>query len=250
MTGGKVTGAGTLTLNGDVTATSASGPNPARIAGTGRGSLSLQGFGFDVRPGPGARDLIISTPISGLGLSKFGAGTLRLTGNGPNSFWGSTVVLAGVLELAKTNGAQAVSGTLFIGSGLGAVNTAVVRLLAANQLPNNAKVEVARDGLLDLNNHDDTIGPLTLHSGSVATGTGSLTLNGNVTATSTALGAATVTGQLNLGTAARTFTVNDGSFAEDLVVQGSISAPSGLIKEGAGKLVVRGPNSSAVAATI
>jgi len=254
MTGGHVTtGNGILTLNGDVTASAAAANDPAQISS--RLSLGSATRTFNTAPEiPGTPALIVCAEIlgaAGVGLTKVGAGTLRFEGSAANSYLGTTTVAAGVLELKKSAG-NAVAGPLVIGDATGDAN-AEVQLLAANQFLDTKPVTVNSSGLFNLGSFSDKIGHLTMTGGKVAIGsTATLTLNGNVTATSTASQPATITGgQLNLGTAARTFTVNKGDFAgAALVIDGTLSARTGLIKEGAGTLLVRGPNSSVVAATV
>src|SRR5262249_39060433 len=132
----------------------------------------------------------------------------------------------------------AVPQALVIGQGTG---PDVVRLLANGQIAATAKVTVNGSGQLDLGGLSNAIAGLTMTGGKV-TGTGTLTLNGDVTATS-ASWPASITGLNggfpNLGRAARTFTVNPGGSAEADLVLGETSAPAGLIKEGAGTLLVR-----------
>src|SRR5205814_463344 len=147
-------------------------------------------------------DLTVSAVISGTtaGLTKAGAGTMTLSST--NTYDGTTTVSAGVLK----------SG-------------------AADVLPDNAGV-VQSTGTRNLNGNSDTIGSLTLESGtasgaSVTTGAGTLTLGGNVTVNATGTGAtaASIAGKLDLGGATRTFTVADGttSAPDDLTVSAVIS---------------------------
>ena len=103
------------------------------------------------------------------------------------------------------------------------------------------------DGTFDLNNNNVALtSTLTIGGGSLATassvvtGTGSLTLGGTLTfsSSSSPLGASIV-GNLDLGAATRTFTINDsGNAAVDLNINGPISGPAGigLIKNGSGVL--------------
>src|SRR5206468_1504749 len=70
------------------------------------------------------------------------------------------------------------------------------------------------DGFWNLasGNRSETVGGLVMTESSVATGSGTLTLNGNVTANfggyDNTYPAATISGLLNLGGATRTFTIN------------------------------------------
>src|SRR5205814_3062946 len=109
------------------------------------------------------------------------------------------------------------------------------------QIPHAAAVGVAASGTLDLNGFDDTLDALTLTGGHVATGSGTLTLGGNLN-TAEAATTATVSGIVDLGSAARTFVVPDGSVAPDLTVSAVVSGGFGLTKAGAGTLVLSAAN--------
>ena len=129
---------------------------------------------------------------------------MQFDGSLPNTYTGTTTVNDGSLLLNKTGGG-AMSGPLTIGDGVlsgnvqagGLAGSDVVRELQANQLPDyQALVTVGSTGLLDLNGNNDTIGTadgqtaLTVIGGAVTTGTGTLTLNGDISV----LSAATVGG--------------------------------------------------------
>jgi autotransporter-associated beta strand protein len=197
--------------------------------GTG-GALRMTGDNsMDVASGLTATvETPISENVAGRRLTKMGGGTLILSG--ANTYTGGTTVGAGILRLG-----------------------------AANVLPDTGAVTVAGDAAgvtatLDLNGNNDTIASLTLGGWSttsgaaVTTGAAALTLGGNVTYNSAnnPLGA-TISGKLDLGTADRTFTVNDSATAaDDLTVSADISGTGvGLIKEGAGTLVLSGNNVAA-----
>jgi autotransporter-associated beta strand protein len=104
-----------LTLGGDVTATAA--PSVAGISGL----LDLGGATrvVDVADGSAAVDLLIGAQISNGGLTKRGAGTLRLTANntfsGPTTIEGGTLLVDGVLASAINVG----PGSTLAGSGSG-----------------------------------------------------------------------------------------------------------------------------------
>src|SRR5205085_2392502 len=108
---------------------------------------------------------------------------------------------------------------------------ATVTLLAADQIGfgTAGAVTVDGSGLLNLNGFSDGIGALTLTSGGdVTTGAGTLTLGGNVTATATAANSCTISGNLSLGTALRTFTVNNASIDPDLDITAVVSGNAGI----------------------
>ena len=94
--------------------------------------------------------------------------------------------------------------------------------------------------VFDLNGHDETIANLTLTGGTVNTGSGTLTLSGNVT-TNAASSSATINGNLNLTGATPQLSVNKGTAVNDLVIAASISASS-LTKLGLGTLALSGNN--------
>jgi fibronectin-binding autotransporter adhesin len=173
----------------------------------------------------GSGNTVVSGVIAtGTGLlTKNNAGTLTLSG--VNTYTGGTTINGGTLRMgiggAVPNGAVSVTGT-----GVGATST------------------------LDLNNFNATVSSLTFggttaSSGSaVTTGTGTLTLGGNVTyaAANNPLGS-TLSGNLSLGAADRTFTIGHSTTAgTDLTVSAVVSGTAGIIKTGAGTLLLSGAN--------
>ncbi len=181
---------------------------------------------------PGANDLaVLSSQVTGAGaLSKIGGGVLRLAGGTANSFTGGLYVDHGTVELAKPNGTAAVVGQLTVGSSTGMVAEAWLKLLAGNQIADSAPVTVEISGVLNLANFSDTIGAVELRTGRIETGSGTLALNGNLTATVTAVDSdPAINGHLSLGGATRTIAVDNGV---DLKLNASIAdggASAGLI---------------------
>ncbi len=181
--------------------------------------------------------------LSGTGsVIKNGPGTLRFFGSVANTYAGSTRVNDGVLELAKSASATCVPGALFIGDGVGALNSAVVRSLQTAQISVTSAVTIEDDGLLDLNNASELIGPLTLAGGDVTTGTGTLTLGGDVTVLTSTNGA-TISGNLSLGSSTRTFDTTFSAAPIELSIAAQISGTGGIIKNGAGEMILSGSNS-------
>ncbi len=198
--------------------------------------------------------------VAGAGSITLGSGTLTAGWDNTSTTFSGVISETG--SLIKTG-----SGTLTLSgansyTGTTTVNAGTLRSGAANVLPNTA-VTVSGTGAgatatLDLNGFSDTIGSLTLggstttSGASVTTGAGTLTLGGNVTydATSNPLGA-TIAGNLSLGGANRTFTIGDStSAATDLAVSAVISSAGGLIKTGAGTLVLSSANTYTGATSI
>jgi autotransporter-associated beta strand protein len=98
LTGGTVnTGAGTLTLSGNITS------NIAIASAAINGNLNLTGVAptLIVNNGPAVNDLVIAADISTAGLTKIGLGTLVLSGNS-NTYAGTTKVSGGVLDVTNS----------------------------------------------------------------------------------------------------------------------------------------------------
>jgi len=250
-----------LTLSNNTTAVSAQNP-----AGTNSMALALtfaNPQGLECLNGPAALVLsgtlalgtnaltvnavgrvTLAGAISGTGASstvtKSGAGTLRFQGTASNTYGGVTTVNGGALELFKTGGTIAVPGDLVVGDG---VSSALGRLLANVQIASTSDVRVNRFATLDLNGFANVIATLTMSGGTVATGTGVLILGDNVTTLASA-GVATISGNLSLDTATRTFDVASGAASPDLLLSASIlGAPTaGLTKSGDGQLTLSASN--------
>ncbi len=207
----------TLTLNGDVAYSATNNPGAASISG---GTLALGAsriFTIGNSTSTSA-ELTVGSVISGAGfsLTKSGSGTLTLSG--ANTYSGGTNITAGTLALG-----------------------------ASNVLPNNTVTIGA--GTLSLGSFSDTIGALALGGAAgtaSVTGTGTLTLGGDVTYDATNNpGGATVSANLALGSAARTFTVgNSTSATNDLTVSGNVTGSGSITKAGAGTLQLSGANNA------
>ena len=149
---------------------------------------------------------------------------------------------------------NAIAGPLQIGDGSG---TSTVFLLADNQIADSADVTIFFGSILNLLGASDTIGDLTLGSGtstaaSVLTGAGTLTLGGNVTVTlgGSGLVGPVISGNLDLGSATRTFTMVNGTAAADLTISARISGTGvGLTKAGLGTLRFTGSGSNTYSGT-
>ncbi|MBV9124755.1 MAG: autotransporter-associated beta strand repeat-containing protein, partial [Planctomycetes bacterium] len=190
------------------------------------GAVALNG-GLMLTVGGGFGRVDLTGVLSGNGLLTINdpGGTAALSGPA-DTYTGRTTAMAGTLLLGKSG--TAVPGPLVIWGG-------TVQLTAANQTAATTAVVMVA-GQFQLNNFSDTIASLNMTNGTVSTGTGTLTLAGNVTA----LGTSSISGNLALGTAARTFTVYP---AATLNVSAVVSGGVGLTKAGSGNLVLTAANS-------
>lgn len=210
-----------FTLTNSIHATNTAGINSIY------NDMTLGGREIPVTVGSGP-SLYLAGALSGAaGLTKEGAGTLRFAGPGGNTYGGTTRINAGLLLLYKVNfpPATAIPGDLMVGDG---VNSATVRHLAGTEITDAAQVTVRQNGLLDLNNYSDVIAGLTLIGGTVQSGSGTLTLEGDLT-TRASTATATVTGNLRLAGVQSQISVENGAAFYDLDLRASISDAGGGI---------------------
>jgi autotransporter-associated beta strand protein len=195
----------------------------------------------------GTGDVHIGGIISGTGgVTKNGSGTLRYNGIVANTYSGLTRVNTGTLELGKSFGLNSVAGDLVIGDNVGGINADVVRLLVDHQISNFSDITINQSGLLDLNNQDETVGPLALFEGGITTGVGTLTLNGDITATGLVggpLNGAPISGRLNLGNGTRTIETLSGGSSAALYIDATVSGTNGFTKAGSGLMRLASSNS-------
>jgi fibronectin-binding autotransporter adhesin len=274
-------GSGTLTINTGTYFVFTDGVGHSSGATIEGGTLALTVPGttaattrtFQVNDGAIGDDLTItSTIVNGseltplINVTKTGFGTLVFGGNTSNTYTGTTQVSEGELALAKTGGALAIAGAVVVGDNnnvSGYARSDVLRLRASNQIADfTAPVTVNGTGWFDLNGFDETIGnadtqpALTISSGLVSSGTGTLTVNGNITFFG-AVGtfgnssyliavAPEISGTLNLGSLSRTIDVADrGELAMDAIISANITASGsdvGIVKTNFGFLLLSGNN--------
>jgi autotransporter-associated beta strand protein len=198
------------------------------------GGTALQLAGIAMADVAGGLTATIATPLTessaGTELAKSGGGTLVLSGAG--GYTGGTTVLDGTLRLGAGNVLNDAGRVTVSGRSAGTTS-------------------------LDLDGNNDTIGGLVLGGTSpstaaaVSTGTGTLTLAGDVAfVNANGSGAnplgATISGNLGLGAATRNFLVNDSATTpDDLTVAANITGTAAMKKIGKGALVLSGNNAGA-----
>jgi autotransporter-associated beta strand protein len=117
----------------------------------------------------------VVSSISGAGLTKTGTGTMVLGGASANTHSGLTTVSQGTLRLAKTSG-NAIATNVSIGDG----NGAATLVLDANEQIANGNVNVfSPTSTFNLNGFTETVGTVTMSTGTIAGNGGTLTLGGN-----------------------------------------------------------------------
>ncbi len=243
---------GTANINGTTTFSSTGG-----ITATGnptiQGTLALGSAAtHTIAVNSGITDVSAVVTGSTGTTTKNGAGTLTLSGNGANTYSGTISLTAGTLSLNKSGTANAIAGPLSVVGG----TVQYSGTAGSDQIADNAAVTLANGAgvaTLDLNGVSDTIGTLTIggasgtttSQGMVTTGSGTLTLSGNLSYISTGSGAIThsISGKLDLGSASRTFSIQNNPSATELDITAAISGTGlGIIKTSSGTLSLSGAN--------
>ena len=255
------TGSGTVVSNGAGLALWGSihvGNEPLTLHGFLEAGLFTNSWAGPITFATNAIILVGNTPdtqftLSGAlggpgGFTKTGPGSLILAGpDNSSTYLGDTTVNEGVLGLQSYNVIR--HGTLTIGDGWGGANADVVRYFRDFGIfggGGGVNVVVRGTGLLDLNGFSDDVGPITMDSGKIATGTGTLTLFPPLVSSwnqPTNSGWSIIQGNLALSTASNLFEVVYGG----LWVEASVSGPVGasLIKSGIDTMYLHGSNSYA-----
>jgi autotransporter-associated beta strand protein len=266
-----ISGSTALTISGSVLVQNVVSDAGGNTLGS---TLPITITGAAVEAASSAGTLTIAGPVSGAdGLVLVGGGgDFALTGT--NAYTGATTLRSGALHITTPVGVVIAGSSLTIGDGL----EPGARLLLDNSSDISAQTNVIvdSDGLIDFQSHSDfaksltvdggsvlgaslsMTGALTLNDGSVMIagnlsagslsmtggtigGTGHLALAGDVQATSSLSGPATVSSGVRLG-ASPTVTVASGT-APELWITGPIGETGGargITKAGAGTLLTSG----------
>lgn len=165
-TGGTtVTGTGKLSLDGGInvaneplTLTSSNAAALESVSGSNTWSAPIV-LGGDSSINVGSGSLQVLNTISGPGsLTKLGAGTLQFWGSVPNTYTGSTIVSAGILEAGRIS-QLSISTNIVVGDNSTSGTLATLRLLRDQQISPTANVLVNSSGKLDLYNFPSVPAP-------------------------------------------------------------------------------------------
>jgi len=175
---------------------------------------------------------------------------MRFSGSLANTYTGTTTTVAGngflssgtTLLLNRTGTGDSIPGPLVINS------NCVVRDLQDYQINSPFKtVTIFDTGLLDITNHNDWIGALTLQGAEVSTtGSGLLYLGGDITVNSSLVAKSEITGNATLWNGTRTINCVGHNYSPDLYISANLAGngTSGIIKTGEGEVGLAGTNST------
>jgi len=227
------------------------------------GEVFLDGASTFNVVGPNAR-VTLTGPVFGTGpVIKTGAGNLTFQGANANTYSGDTIVMEGVLNLAKSANVPSVPHNLVVGPA-SANSSAVARHSQVGGMGGDV-VTVNANSLVDLNGYNQTLSRLNLNDGgNVQTRGGTLSFAGDAliaVGSQSSLGShasSTISGNIGLpANALLTFSVNPHAstppllFTPELDVPAFIPAPgenpvgiqAGIAKEGLGRMRLGANNS-------
>jgi autotransporter-associated beta strand protein len=199
------------------------------------GPITLNG---DVTIGcyPAISTLNLLGVISGSGgFTKTDVGTLELFGSSGNSYAGDTYIQSGTCLIDKASGTSIPGGTLTIGDHIGTF-ARVMDMNVGGNLGSSVSVAINEQGILDLNGQYEAVGPIALSGGTIATGSGRLTINGDIHVLATT-NTATIGGSVLLSGGLRTITIEPTWIYPSLVI------PAAVADNGGGFQVVEGASS-------
>src|SRR5205823_2737394 len=105
----------------------------------------------------------------------------------------------------------------------------VVRWMNNDQVADTTTLNInGPSSQMDLNGFSDTFAGVTMTGGTLATGAGTLHLGTGGVTSAAATTTANIAGSLDLGALTRTFSVADGSAADDLNVSANVIGAGGI----------------------
>lgn len=253
---------GTLGIQGGITISNeplvlngSNSPSVAALKNVGdsnayTGTITLSGSaGTGVIMDAAAGSLDVSGTVSQSTNSNFvtktGTGTITFSGTTANTYTGGANLNDGTTILAKTAGLNALgTGNIVLGDNVGSAGSAVLQLNASNQISDTSNVTINTDGTMALQGNSEAIKALTMSGGTV-TGSGTLTLGGNMTFNGVGANTASISSNVDLG-GDRIFQVgNNGLNGDnDLTISGTISGSGVFTKSDLGTLAITGSTSN------
>ncbi len=158
--------------------------------------------------------------------------------SGTYTFTGGPIGGSGILT--KTGAGALVLATTY--SRPIVVSEGSVSTTASDLLADTGSISLADGTSLDLAGNSDVVGALSVSGATISTGTGMITIDGNVTVGESDTGAV-IGGNLSQGTSARIYTINDGAASVDLNIDAAISGSGRIRFSGAGTVQLNGDNS-------
>jgi large repetitive protein len=243
-------GAGVLNLSGTFT-TSVFTPSTGTVNYNNNGAQTVRDTGYNnlTLSGSGTKT-VTGVTVNGI-LSREGTASLSVAPT-----YGASATLQYNTSSASTVGpewpatwANASNGVIVRGTGIITLNGDKALSTRPLTVVAGATLAVGSNTLAGVSTLNLEVGGST---GSTISGTGLITLAGNISVTDIAGGAggATISAPVELG-GARTITVANGTSATDLTISGVISGSTfGLTKAGAGTLVLSGANTYTGATTV
>ncbi len=197
-----------------------------------------------------ANNYTLSGNIGGAGTSLLKSGTGVLTLSGVNSYTGTTIVSAGVVDVGLISNGSLGGGGLSFSGGVLQGNGTLTRMLSGNASPGSGQVSGTTGGFAARG------GPLTVDLGAlISLNVGSSRFGSNfIFGSSNSDSPVLVTSNIDFGGANRNITVNPGAGGDWVELSGIVSngtTPTlGFIKGGAGLLVLSGNNTNTGTTTI
>jgi autotransporter-associated beta strand protein len=196
----------------------------------------------------------VSSELAGTaGMTKFGAGTLILSGS--NSFTGNSVISGGTLQISNdsalgntandlaNNGTLKTTATVALDagrdiSGSGTLDIADGTTLTVNGNMNNTATTLGNSGTLDLQGATRSLGATTIAAPATLDAAGAINVT-TLTASGLTNGTANINPDLVFTTGTKTLNVAGG----ELALNGAVSGATTIAKTGAGTLSINSSNS-------
>jgi autotransporter-associated beta strand protein len=189
--------------------------------------------------------LVLSGALSGTNdFIKASTGNLYFKGAASNPLSGELFVDSGELHFQKTGGATPYNGNRIRIGTTNVTDPTQLFLYANNSIPDGADLDIQPSGALVMNNFSDNVNSVSMYSGIVDAGTGTLGINSSLNLTARQVSGSTwesptLNGKIEFHGAACTISANSNTcnLAASIVENGTATV---LNKTGSGTLVIQG----------